>query len=168
MADAGVDILEAPLKPNQIRGYQALKTQGALPILMDEGVISPNDLEQFIALDMIDGLACKPARCGGLSSNKRQIEIINKHKLMWVGSGLTDPDLSLAATLQLYTAFGLKKPAALNGPQFLTASILKEPISDAGGQMSCPSGPGLGVEVDEDKLMELVKASGHRPITIEG
>ncbi|PXA02953.1 hypothetical protein DDZ13_14290 [Coraliomargarita sinensis] len=167
LADAGVDILEAPLRPNQILGYQALKKQGALPILMDEGVISPTDLEQFIALNMIDGIACKPSRCGGLTSNKRQIEIINRHKLMWVGSGLTDPDLSLAATLQLYTAFGLKKPAALNGPQFLTASILKEPISDEGGKMHCPTGPGLGVEVDEAKLLSQVEQSGYRPIAVE-
>lgn len=167
LAEAGVDVLEAPLRPNRIAGYQALKKQGALPILMDEGVISPNDLEQFIALGMIDGIACKPSRCGGLTSNKRQIEIINSHKLMWVGSGLTDPDLSLAATLHLYTAFGLKKPAALNGPQFLTASILKNPISDKGGQMSCPTGPGLGVEVDESRLKSLVKQSGYRLITVE-
>ena len=26
---------------------------------------------------------------------------------MWLGSGLTDPDISLAATLALYGAFGL-------------------------------------------------------------
>ncbi len=41
LADAGVDVLEAPLRPNQISGYQALKKQAALPIVMDEGVISP-------------------------------------------------------------------------------------------------------------------------------
>ncbi len=166
LADAGVDVLEAPIRPNQIRGYQALKKQGALPIYMDEGVVAPAELEEFIALDMLDGIACKPARCGGLTSNKRQIEIINRNGLGWLGSGLTDPDLSLAATLHLYTAFGLKKPAALNGPQFLTDSILKQPISDHGGKMSCPTGPGLGVEVDEDKLMSLVTASGLKPIAI--
>ncbi len=166
LAEAGVDVLEAPLRPNQIRGYQALKKQAALPILMDEGVISPTDLEEFIALDMIDGIACKPARCGGLTSNKRQIEIIKQNQLMWLGSGLTDPDLSLAATLHVYTAFGLQKPAALNGPQFLTASILEQPISDKGGKMACPSGPGLGVAVDESKLLSLVEQSRLQSHTI--
>src|SRR5256885_8427366 len=32
---------------------------------------------------------------------------------------LTDPDLSLAASLHLFAAAGLARPAALNGPQFL-------------------------------------------------
>ncbi|MFQ6133323.1 MAG: mandelate racemase/muconate lactonizing enzyme family protein, partial [Armatimonadota bacterium] len=66
LADVGVPVLEAPLRPNQIAGYQALKKQGALPIIMDEGVVSPHDLIEFIRLGMLDGVAMKPARCGGL------------------------------------------------------------------------------------------------------
>lgn len=156
LADAGVDILEAPLRPNRIRGYQALKRQAALPILMDEGVVSPVELEEFIQLDMIDGMAMKPSRCGGLVSNKRQIEIIEEHGLMWVGSGLMDPDISLAATLALYGAYGLTKPAAVNGPQFLTADVLARPLDIRGDQAYVPQGPGLGIEVDEDKVLDLV------------
>src|SRR5262245_56122380 len=34
LADAGLKGLESPLPPNLIRGYQGLKRQGALPILM--------------------------------------------------------------------------------------------------------------------------------------
>ena len=157
LADAGVDVLEAPLRPNRIAGYQALKKQGALPILMDEGVVSPLDLEEFIKLGMCDGVAMKPARCGGLESNRRQIELCLRHKLLWLGSGLTDPDISLAATLGLYSAYGLKKPAALNGPQFLTADILKSPLRIEDGKAYPPQGPGLGVQVDEDKLKDLVQ-----------
>jgi muconate cycloisomerase len=63
-----------------------------------------------------------------LTSNKRQIELCLENGLMWVGSGLTDPDISLAATLGLYGAFGLEKPAALNGDQFLHGDVLKKRI----------------------------------------
>ena len=160
LADAGVDVLEAPLRPNRISGYQTLKKQGALPILMDEGVVSPIDLEEFIKLGMLDGVAMKPARCGGLSSNKRQIELCLEHNLIWLGSGLTDPDISLAATLGLYGAFGLKTPAALNGPQFLTADVLKKPLRIEKGIAHVPEGPGLGIEVDEDRVIELMRLSG--------
>ena len=160
LAEVGVDVLEAPLRPNRISGYQALKKQGALPILMDEGVVSPTDLEEFIKLGMLDGVAMKPARCGGLSSNKRQIELCLEHKLIWLGSGLTDPDISLAATLGLYGAYGLTKPAALNGPQFLTADVLKKPLRIENGIAHVPQGPGLGIDVDENKVIELMKRSG--------
>ena len=77
---------------------------------------------------------------------------------MWLGSGLTDPDISMAATLGLYGTYGLKKPAALNGPQFLTTDVLATPLAIANGMAEIPRGPGLGVDVDEDKLLALMRA----------
>ncbi len=157
LADAGVDVLEAPLRPNQIRGYQALKRLGALPIYMDEGVVSEVELLEFIELDMIDGVAMKPSRCGGLLSARKQIELLEDRGLSWLGSGLTDPDISLAATLGLYGAYGLEKPAALNGPQFLTMDLSKQPFEVKGGTLAVPEGPGLGIEVDEARLARFLK-----------
>jgi len=157
LADAGADVLEAPLRPNRISGYQALKKQGALPILMDEGVVSPVELYEFIRLKMLDGVAMKPSRCGGLAAAKRQIEVLVDAELIWLGSGLTDPDISMSAALALYGAYGLTKPAALNGPQFLTTDVLAKPLTIRNGSATVPSGPGLGVEVDEAKVMELMK-----------
>jgi L-alanine-DL-glutamate epimerase-like enolase superfamily enzyme len=167
LADAGVDVLEAPLKPNRISGYQALKKQAALPILMDEGVVSPVELSEFIRLGMLDGVAMKPSRCGGLLPAKKQIEIILDAGLVWLGSGLTDPDISMAAALALYGAFGLSKPVALNGPQFLTADVLTKPLTIANGIVAVPSGPGLGIEVDEGKVAELMEeTTGSKRIEI--
>lgn len=156
LADAGVDVLEAPLRPNRISGYRELKRQGALPIFMDEGVVSPVELEEFIKLGMLDGLAIKPARCGGLLPARLQIETIERYGLRWLGSGLADPDISLAASLALYGAYGLKAPAALNGPQFFEHSVLVDPIRIEGDRAFVPEGAGLGIEVDEDKMALLV------------
>ena len=159
LAEAGVDVLEAPIKPNRIRGWRALVRQNALPIYMDEGVVSPVDLEEFIALGMLHGVAQKPARCGGLTSCRAQIELLRAKGLGWLGSGLTDPDVSMAAALILYSAYGLKKPAALNGPQFLTASLLAKPLTVQEGAIQVPTGPGLGVEVDEARVRDLAGKS---------
>ncbi|MBK8095479.1 MAG: hypothetical protein IPK26_00115 [Planctomycetes bacterium] len=155
LADAGVDVLEAPLRPNRLAGYRELQRLGALPILMDEGVIAVRDLQEFHALGMLDGVAMKPSRCGGLASCKAQIDFCQQNGLLWLGSGLTDPDVSLAATLQVFGSHGLQKPAALNGPQFLTADVLAAPLRVAGGRIEVPIGPGLGVTVDEAKLASL-------------
>lgn len=155
LAKAGVAVLEQPLKPNRISGYQRLKKIGGLPILMDEGIVSTGELEEFIKLGMLDGVAMKPARCGGITETRTQIELCLKEGLMWLGSGLTDPDISLAASLLLYGAYDLRFPAALNGPQFLSGlSILKKPLVPTGDLLPVPTGPGLGVEVDEQKLEE--------------
>lgn len=159
LADIGVPVLEQPLAANRLSGYQELKKQGALPILMDEGVVSPVELIEFIKLGCLDGVAMKPARCGGLRSAQQQVEILEEAGLMFLGSGLTDPDVSLAASLILFGAYGLKYPAALNGPQFLGTSVITDPFKAAGGRVRIPKGPGLGIVVDEDKVNALVEAS---------
>jgi L-alanine-DL-glutamate epimerase-like enolase superfamily enzyme len=159
LADAGVAVLEQPLPSNRLTGYQELIRQGALPIILDEGVVSPTDLIEFVKLGCCNGAALKPARCGGLLSASQQVEILEHEGLLFLGSGLTDPDVSLAASLILYGAYGLKFPAALNGPQFLGASVIKEPFIPQGGKVRIPQGPGLGIEVDEEKLRALVGQS---------
>ena len=152
LADIGVAVFEQPVAANRLSGFARLKKQGALPIILDEGVVSCVDLEEFIKLDLLDGVAMKPARCGGLTEARRMIELIHSSGLLFLGSGLTDPDLSLAAAVSLYGAYDLKYPAALNGPQFLTSSILKSPLQVVDGRLTAPAGPGLGVEIDEQKL----------------
>lgn len=159
MADLGVDVLEQPLPANRLTGYRRLRQLGALPILMDEGVVSTVELAEFIELGLLDGVAMKPARCGGLTEARRQIELLRDRGLMVLGSGLCDPDLSLAASLLLYGAFDIARPAALNGLQFLEGSILRQPFRLEDGALAVPQGPGLGVEVDPDRLQAMSEAS---------
>jgi len=156
LADAGVNVLEQPLPANRLTGYRELKKQGALPILMDEGVVSSAELIEFIRLGLLDGVAMKPARTAGLWDCRRQIEILLEAGLLFLGSGLTDPDLALAAAVQIYAAYELKFPAALNGPQFLSGSWLRRPPAVKDGAVERPLGPGLGLEVDEERLRKEV------------
>ncbi|HWR51040.1 MAG TPA: DUF6807 family protein [Bryobacteraceae bacterium] len=160
---AGVDVLEQPVASNRLTAFRKIRALRALPILMDEGVVSSVELQEFIALGLLDGVAMKPARTGGLWDARRQIETVLQHKMMFLGSGLTDPDVALAATLQLYAAYELKYPAALNGPQFLEGtSFLKRPVEVRDGYATVPAGPGLGVEVDEER----VRKAAHTPAAI--
>ena len=107
---------------------------------------------EMVRLDLIDGIAMKPARVGGLLPQRRMIEIVLDAGLIFLGSGLTDPDIGFAASVQVYAAFGLAYPAALNGPQFLDASIASAGVVVENGEALVPSGPGLGVAIDESRL----------------
>jgi muconate cycloisomerase len=92
-------------------------------------VVSCVELVEFIRLGLPDGIAMKPARTAGLWEARKQIEIAQQAGLMVLGSGLTDPDVSLAASLQLFGTYKLEHPAALNGLQFLAGSYLKQPLT---------------------------------------
>lgn len=150
LAAAGFKALESPLPPHRIRDYQALRRQGAVPILMDEGIVAPGETAEFIALGMMDGIAMKVARCGGLWNASRIVTLLDAAGLATFASGLTDPDWSLAASIHLFAWAGLARPAALNGPQY----IADRGTRDAGFRavadtIRVPTLPGLGVAADE-------------------
>lgn len=149
-ADLGIAAFEQPFAANCLAGYQRLRRQKALPILMDEAIVSLADLEAFHQFGLLDGVAMKVSRCGGLTEARRILEYMEQHGLLFFASGLTDPDLSLAASLLLFGAYGLDRPAALNSPQFLSGSILKSPIAIRGDRADVPIGYGLGVAVNEE------------------
>ncbi|MBI4626999.1 MAG: mandelate racemase [Verrucomicrobia bacterium] len=151
-ADLGIAGFEQPLAANRLTGYRRLREQKALPILMDEPIVSLADLQEFHQLGLLDGVAMKVSRCGGLTEARRIVEYMQQHGLLFFASGLTDPDLSLSASLLQFGAYGLERPAALNAPQFLSGSILRTALTIRGDQAQVPAGYGLGVEVDEARL----------------
>ena len=150
LADLGLRALESPLPPNRIRDYQRLRQARALPILMDEGIVSPVEAEEFMALGMMDGIAMKVARCGGLWHASRIVTLLEKYGLKLFASGLTDAELSMAASAHLFAWAGLATPAALNGPQYLAGRGTEDAGFRAKGDaMRAPAGPGLGVAIGE-------------------
>lgn len=147
LAEQGLAAFEQPLPANRLPGYRALRRLGALPILMDEGVVSLADLESFHALELLDGVAMKVSRVGGLTEAVRMVEYLRNHGLAFFASGLTDPDVAFAACLHLFSAYRLPHPAALNAPQFLEGTVLETPLRITGDEAFPPAGPGLGITV---------------------
>ena len=149
LAEAGFKALESPFPPNRFRDYQRLRRLGALPILMDEGIVSPVETAEFIALGMMDGIAMKVARCGGLWHASRIVTQLADAGLALFASGLTDPEWSLAASIHLFAAAGLERPAALNGPQYIAGRGTMDPEFRAvRDRVRVPRAPGLGIAPD--------------------
>jgi L-alanine-DL-glutamate epimerase-like enolase superfamily enzyme len=152
-------VIESPLSPHQIRGYQALKKQGALPVFMDEGIILDEVVEEFIALEMLDGITIKTARSSGIWQSQKIIRMAKKHNMALLGSGLTDPDISLVASLHLFVWADIDRPCALNGPQFLDNTLVKNGLEQREDMIQIPQTPGLGIEMqpDAEKYLNLVQ-----------
>jgi L-alanine-DL-glutamate epimerase-like enolase superfamily enzyme len=115
---------------------------------MDEGIVGPDVATEFIALGLMDGMALKPARNAGLRPSVQIVNQLRAHGLMVLGSGLTDPDFSLAAAAQLYAWAGITHPCALNGPQFLADSLVGTALAPQQDVLTVPTAPGLGLTPD--------------------
>lgn len=157
LEQSGLDFLEQPLASNQLKDLAAIKERIHIPLGVDEPIITPRDLMEWIRQDLITAYVSKPSRNSGLFMSRICMEIAQYTPLMMICSGLTETGIGLAANLQLACAFGITKPCAWNGPQFLMDDILAEPLKQSGGRLMYPSKPGLGIIVDEEKVRHLAE-----------
>ncbi|WP_195892063.1 mandelate racemase/muconate lactonizing enzyme family protein [Bacillus niameyensis] len=152
LEDAGLDLLEQPFSSNDWSNWKRFKNFASIPIAVDEAIVSPKDLMEWIKQDLITAFTTKVTRNGGLYPSFQCAIIAQQANLLILSSGLTETGLGLATNLHLACAFGIDLPCAWNGPQFLGDDILTKPLNIEAGRIQLPSGPGIGVEVDEEKV----------------
>ncbi|MCX6376719.1 MAG: mandelate racemase [Armatimonadetes bacterium] len=154
MAEIGVHVLEQPGPANAFLGLRDRVARSAVPIAVDESVFSAGDLEQLIRLKALDMLVIKVSKMAGLTGARKCIERALSEGIELLGSGLTETRLGLAASAHLYSAFGFKHPVDLNGPQFLADDPVKSGVTINRATVSLSDAPGIGIEVDEEKLAQ--------------
>ncbi|MET7969437.1 enolase C-terminal domain-like protein [Micromonospora sp. NPDC005305] len=156
LAEYDVTTFEQPLPANDVAGQRRLRESSPIPVALDESLRHPSDLATFVKLDAVDVAIAKVQRSGGLTLSRRLCALAEDAGVRLMGSGLTDSDLGLAASLHLFAAYGIDTPVDLNGRQFLTSSYATAATVEVkDGVAQVPTGPGLGVEVDESVVREL-------------
>ncbi|WP_433319641.1 mandelate racemase/muconate lactonizing enzyme family protein [Micromonospora chersina] len=156
LADLDVTAFEQPLPANDVAGQRRLRETSPIPVALDESLRHPSDLATFVKLNAVDVAIAKVQRSGGLTLSRRLCALAEDAGVRLMGSGLTDSDLGLAASLHLFAAYGIDTPVDLNGRQFLTSSYaIGTTVEVKDGVARVPTGPGLGVEVDESVVREL-------------
>lgn len=154
---AGLDLLEQPFAPDRAAACAALLPRLHVPLALDEPVTGPAVVSELLAGCCLSALALKVTRTGGLLPSRRCADMAEAAGLLLVSSGLTDAGVGFAANVQLAAAYGVSRPCALNGPQFLGDDILATPLPQDGDIVRVPDRPGLGIEVDEAKVRRLAE-----------
>jgi muconate cycloisomerase len=157
----GVAAFEQPLPANDIDGLRRLRDRSPISVALDESLRHPTDLATFVKLGAVDVAIAKVQRSGGLTLSRRLCQYAEDSGVRLMGSGLTESDIGLAASLHLFAAFGIDTPVDLNGRQFIESPYARKTVVVEDGYANVPDAPGLGVDVDE----EWVRA--HR-VTVHG
>ncbi|GED89588.1 mandelate racemase/muconate lactonizing enzyme family protein [Streptomyces sp. 6-11-2] len=155
LAGLGVTAFEQPLPANDIAGLRRLRDSSPIPVALDESLRHPTDLATFVRLEAVDIAIAKVQRSGGLTLSRRLCALAEDCGVQLMGSGLTDSDVGLAASLHLFAAYGLDTPVDLNGRQFVESPYAGPTVTIENGTARVPDGPGLGVEVDDTAVRKL-------------
>jgi L-Ala-D/L-Glu epimerase len=155
-ARIGIQVLEQPLRANDLHGHRKLVEISEVPIALDESIWGPTELIQAIRMDALDILVIKLSKMAGIHRARQCAEIARAAGIECIGSGLTESPLGFMASTQLYSAFGVKR-ADLNGPgQFLGGGPGWGQAGVVDGAAHPSDGVGLGINIEESDVLPYV------------
>jgi muconate cycloisomerase len=146
-----IHCVEQPVPSTDTLALHRLRELIDLPVAIDEGSFTAQDLARAMRLDAADLVVVKICKSGGIRNALKTAQVALAGGLEVLASGLTDCGIGFAAALHLFSQLELALPAELNGPELL-ADLYVENLSIDAAVATVPQGPGLGVEVDEERI----------------
>ncbi len=166
LARAGLDLLEQPVPPDQSEASAQVLAASPVPVALDEPITGPAPMMDNIHRRALSALAMKVTRNGGFRPSIQCAQMAEAAGLLLVSSGLTDGGVAFAANAHLAAAFGITHPCALNGPQFLLDDVLCVSLPREADMVHIPDSPGLGIVVDEQKVIRLAADPGGHHVMV--
>lgn len=148
------DFIEQPVRAHHYGIMARLRQMIDVPLLADESVFGPEDMERAAHEQICDGVSIKIMKAGGLERAQSVARIAAAHGLTAYGGDMFEAGLAHLAGTHMIAA----TPEITLGCEFYQAAyfleedILEEPFAIENGQVIVPDGPGLGGRPDISKL----------------
>jgi L-alanine-DL-glutamate epimerase-like enolase superfamily enzyme len=152
LAEHGVKWFEEPLPPDNLADYVLLRSNARLPIAGGEVLTRRQSFVPWIQKGAFDIVQPDVTKVGGISEERRIAWMAHDHGVQFVPHGWNTA-LGLASDLHLASACpGSDLVEYLTGSPFID-DIVEVPWKlDSDGMLPVPSGPGLGISINPDKV----------------
>jgi o-succinylbenzoate synthase len=125
-------------------------------VAADESIAGADDVHRAAEIGACDAVNVKLAAAGGFGPARDALRAAREHHLSaWLSSTLDGP-WGIAAALQLASSANLGMACGLATLELFDARLARCLPGPSNGLMSVPQGPGLGVEVSDDALAEVL------------
>lgn len=153
LQDAGVDLIEQPTKKENMLALARLYKQFKVAIMADESVATPHDAFVLSHLGACDVMALKIGKSGGPKSVLEVAHVAQSAGVSLYGGTLLEGSIGTVASLQAFATLPkIEWGTELFGPLLLTDDIVTQRLTYENFEVKIPKGPGLGLELDTDKL----------------
>jgi len=152
---AGICFAEQPVRKHDLIGMASVTASTSIPIIADESLQQLPDVLRIYENRAANVLCVYLLSSGGITRARQIVEMAGNLGLPCVMGGMNELGLGTAAMLQFAAALpNLLFPGGdLQVPGwFYEDDILTEGFDVERGWVRIPDGPGLGVEVDFDKV----------------
>jgi len=153
LEDAGVDLVEQPVARHDLAAMTRLSAKHIVPLMADEALHGPADAFAIARCAGARVYAIKIAQSGGLLTAHAVATIAQAAGIGMYGGTMLEGAVGTAASAHLCATLpSLAWGTELFGPLLLTQDILAEPLRYADFELAVPTGPGLGITLDEDRV----------------
>ena len=152
--------IEEPVLPHMRTALRQLRDSLGIPLAMGERLYTRGDFSDIIQQRLVDIVQPDVAHAGGLWEVRKIAAMGELEDIQLAPHCATSP-IALAASLQL----GVCTPNLLCQElgESLGDNILKQPFHIQKGYIDRPSGPGLGIEIDEQWVRQQDRAQSWDP-----
>jgi L-alanine-DL-glutamate epimerase-like enolase superfamily enzyme len=153
---------EEPIAPWDLDGYRRLRDALDVPLAAGEQEYNLWQFRDLVTRGCLDILQPNVTSCGGFTQAMKIVALAEAHNRI-ITTHNTEPTLTTAAHLHLWAVaapcgheqeyFGEDQHPLLH-----KTPVLTDPPVVVDGHLTVPDGPGLGVEVDEDRVRHAAEA----------
>jgi muconate cycloisomerase len=147
---------EQPVPALDVAWLADVRRQVQVPIMADESVFTLQDAMSVVRANAADVISLYVGKGGGIGPARKAAAVAEAAGLVAsVGSNL---ELGVASAAMIHLAMATpgigaeEFPCDIIGPLYYDDDLLAEPLRIRGGEARPPERPGLGVELDEDKV----------------
>ncbi|GAB3993291.1 mandelate racemase/muconate lactonizing enzyme family protein [Nocardioides marmoraquaticus] len=153
MADLDLTLAEELCPADDVMGRRWLVERLDVPFVADESVVTQAEVTREVLAGAANAISIKTSRTG-FSLSERTLHLAEGLGVEVVMGNQIDGQLATACTVAFGAAHEPTSRRAGELSNFLDMSddLLTEPLEIREGTLVVPSGPGLGVEIDPDKL----------------
>ena len=153
-----IDVAEQPVAIWDLDGLEALSRMTSIPIMADESVSTEHSLLDVIRRRAATVVQTKIAKNGGIYRVLRLWHLAAAAGMRIYPGNHPSTSVATAAVAQICAAWPLplmEGVFAVGVSGALAADIVTNPIVPDNGEIAVPTGPGLGVELDMDRIASL-------------
>ncbi|TNV10789.1 muconate cycloisomerase [Buttiauxella sp. B2] len=152
LQEGGIDLVEQPTGLWDRQGLINLSQRFSIPILADEAVATSHDGYALASGGFTGAWALKIAKAGGPVQALKLAHVAQAAGIGLYGGTMLEGTLGTVASLHAWSTVKMQWGTEMFGPLLLKDDIVVRPLEYSHGQVTLPQGPGLGIEIDEDKL----------------
>lgn len=149
-------MIEQPLAHDDFLEHARLQERLATPVCLDESIGSVGDTALALELGSCRIVNIKPGRVGGHASSRRIHDLMRSRGLpVWCG-GMLESGVGRAHNVALASLPGFTLPGDISASRrYWDRDIVFPEFEVHDGHMRVPTGAGLGVEVDAERVGRL-------------